>query len=339
MNRAKRDIIVGLTAILGIVGLALTLMLFGELSFVQPQRYRIPAVVPAARGLGPNANLLLNGVKVGRVTEITTGDDPTLGVRMTLSIDNKVRVPKDVTFSINAGLLGEASLAMSIPLRGLDAAPLPDDAFLAAGDTFESQVRGAFDAITAQLDDRLAGFTDAADNISELADTYTLLGEELRTLVIPENPTEDGVSLRDTIARLNNALDSADAWLGDDALRTSTSETVTQARESFRQLGESAKRFQAVADTLQQASLNVGEDLDEGVGRFVVAAESMTAALEEIRTVASRVNQGEGTLGQLLVNPDLFRNMNDAASRLEKALLEAQLLLEKYRKEGVPIQF
>lgn len=341
MNPLKRDTAVGLTALLGVIGLAVTMMMFGELSFVKPQRYTVTAVVPDARGLGPNAILLLNGVNVGRVTDITTGDDPTLGVRMTLSIDNDVRVPRDATFSVNAGLLGEPSLAMSVPLRGLDAQPLPDTAFLDEGDTFTSEVRGALDAITAQLDQRLASFTSAADTISTLATTYTELGGELRGLVDPDesDPNTSDVSLRDTLVRLNTALDAADAWLGDDELRTTTTDTVAQARASFKQLGDSAARFQSVADTLQQASVNAGEDLDEGVQRFVVAAESMTAALEEIRVVASRVNEGEGTLGQLLVNPDLFRNMNDAASRLERALLEAQLLLEKYRKEGVPIQF
>lgn len=51
------------------------------------------------------------------------------------------------------------------------------------------------------------------------------------------------------------------------------------------------------------------------------------------------INSGEGTLGQLAKNPDLYNNANDAASRLEKAIAEFQLLLEKYRTEGLKLQF
>ncbi len=337
MNRLRRDALVGITALLGVIGLSVTLMMFGEFTIIRPDRYAVTAIVPDAKGLGPNASVLLNGVKVGRVSKLTTGDDPTLGVRMTLSIDSGVRVPRDASFLVQAGLLGESSLSLSIPMRGRDAQPLPDSAFLNEGDTFESVVSSTFDDIASRLEKRLGGFGDAAGSITRLADTYNALGEELRTLVSPSGEGE--VSLRDTLARINTALDGAESWLGDDELRGGASATIAEAREAFRKLGETAERFQEVGETLTQASRSAGEDLDEGVARFVTAAETMTAALEEIRIVAARVNAGEGTMGQLLVNPDLFRNMNDAAKRLDKALLEAQLLLEKYRREGVPIQF
>ena len=339
MNSIKRDAIVGLTALLGVIGLAVTLMMFGEFSLVHPQRYTLTAVVPNAQGLGKNAAVLLNGVRIGTITGLSNAHDPTLGVTMTLAIDEGVRVPRDTSFLVQSGLLGEASLALSIPMRGLDAQPLDDSAFLRPGDRFQTEATSTFESIATRLEERLGGFGDAADSITQLAATYNALGEELRTIVSPEQTEPGQVSLKDTIARLNTALDSADAWLGDDALRNDARSTVNEARAAFTKLGESAERFQEVGDTIAKATRGAGEDLDEGVSRFVTAAESMTAALEEIRVVAFRVNQGEGTLGQLLVNPDLFRNLNDAATRLDKALLEAQLLLEKYRREGVPIQF
>jgi hypothetical protein len=44
-------------------------------------------------------------------------------------------------------------------------------------------------------------------------------------------------------------------------------------------------------------------------------------------------------MAQLLNNPDLYNSMNDAAVRLERALTEAQLLIEKFKAEGVPVRF
>lgn len=338
MTSLRRDAIVGFTALLGVVGLAITLMMFGDLAWVSPQRYDVNVVVPDAKGLTPNVHVTLNGVRVGRISAIVTGKDPTRGATMTLAINEGVRIPRDVTLTVQKGLLGESSLDLVTVMRGLDADPLPESAFLQPDERFVSSATSNLEQLADRLEQRLGGFSEAAQSVTELADTYNALGEDLRAIVSPLAGNETP-SIKDTLARLNTALDGAEAWLGDDELRTGISGSVEEARAAFEKLGNSAQKFQEVGETIAKASRDAGEDLDEGVARFVTAAESMTAALEEIRVVASRVNQGEGTLGQLLVNPDLFRNLNDAADRLDKALLEAQLLLEKYRREGVPIQF
>jgi hypothetical protein len=61
--------------------------------------------------------------------------------------------------------------------------------------------------------------------------------------------------------------------------------------------------------------------------------------LAQARTVMRSIADGQGTLGQLATNPDLYKSLNDAAMQLEEALRDARLLIEKFRVEGVPIQF
>ena len=50
----------------------------------------------------------------------------------------------------------------------------------------------------------------------------------------------------------------------------------------------------------------------------------------------SGINRGEGTVGQLARNPELYNSVKDAADRLEMALRELQLRVQKYKDEGIP---
>ena len=47
------------------------------------------------------------------------------------------------------------------------------------------------------------------------------------------------------------------------------------------------------------------------------------------------MQQGEGTIGEMMKNPDLYRNLEAASGRLEQVLIDIQLLVEQVREEGV----
>jgi hypothetical protein len=44
-------------------------------------------------------------------------------------------------------------------------------------------------------------------------------------------------------------------------------------------------------------------------------------------------------VGKLLQDPKLYNNLNDAAVRLGQAIDEVKNLLEKVRKEGLPLKY
>ena len=59
----------------------------------------------------------------------------------------------------------------------------------------------------------------------------------------------------------------------------------------------------------------------------------------EARDIGARINRGEGTLGQLSTNEDLYRSLDASIKQLQTLIQEGQLLIEKFRDEGVPINF
>ena len=49
--------------------------------------------------------------------------------------------------------------------------------------------------------------------------------------------------------------------------------------------------------------------------------------------------EGDGTVALMLNEPDLYRSLDDAARRLEQALREVTLFIEKVKAEGLPVNF
>ena len=337
---AKRDFIVGLTALIGLAGLAAMLLMFGELSWLGRDRYDLTLVMPDAKGVGGNAMITLNGVDVGRVTKMRTFEDPRQGVWMTLSINHRVRVPRDVTVGVEEALLGSATLALKTEHLGDGApAPAPND-FFQPGDTFHREAQGMLEQIASVIDKRFSTLTGAADSFKRLSDTYVRVGESIEKLVTPGNGDgAEAVNLPAMLANLDSAIRAARGWLDDKQLHADATATMQSARETLAKLADAVDAWTNTAKSLQQNADRLGSGFEEGLRGFVEATGSLNAALGEIHAVADKINKGDGTLGQLVNNPDLYRSLEDAATRLEAALREAQLTIEKFRKEGVPVQF
>jgi phospholipid/cholesterol/gamma-HCH transport system substrate-binding protein len=343
MHARTRDVIVGLTALFGVLGVAAMLLMFGELRFLDEDVYEFTLVVPDAAGVAPGADVLVNGVPVGRVDATTAGLDPGLGVEIAVLVNRGVRIPREAGVAVEQGFLDGASLEFRVPVREDGAAPLSDDAYIQQGDRIRASAAGLIEQIAGLLDSRLEPLAETAESVNELAQTYTRVGERVEALLAERTAADVDAgatpSLASALERLDTALASANVWLDDEGLRGETRATVAEARATFARLGEAAERWSNAATTLTSTAEGIGEDLDEGVIQFQRATRSLGETLEEVRLLAARANSGEGTFGQLVANPDLYRSLNDAALRLDRALLEAQLLLERYRKDGIPIDF
>lgn len=338
--KPTRDFLVGLTALFGLAGLAVMLVVFGEMPFTGGERYEIVLVLPDAKGIEEDDDITLNGVNVGRVRRTSPNSDPRLGVEVDLAIDEGVRIPRDVVVAVSRDLIGGSRLELTTD-HYADAADIPrdDPGFFDPGERFERRALGMIDQIVAMLDERFGSLAGAAQSFEQLSETYIRVGESIERVVSPQGEGGEAIDIGATVAKLDAAIDSARSWLDDDDLRSGARDTIERAGQTLDRLADAVDAWTETAGALSRSADRVTTGFDEGLRGFVDATDELNEALTEIRAVAGRVNQGEGTLGQLLNNPDLYRSLNDAALRLETALREAQLLLEKYRKEGVPIQF
>jgi len=127
------------------------------------------------------------------------------------------------------------------------------------------------------------------------------------------------------LAELRTTTKQINALLGDEQLIDDVRQTVREAR---RLTGE-ARKVVGSAD----------RRLEELTGRYVAVADDLSGLLTTLREIAGNVNAGEGTLGRLVKDPALYQSLTDTADRLMRAIDEVKLLIQKWKAEGVPVQF
>lgn len=339
MQQSIRDILVGLTVIVGLAGVATLLILFGELSLGAPERYPIHLRLNTASGLNTAAKVTLDGVVIGAVGAISPPPPGQSGAVVTVNVLDGVQIPANVDVVIERGLIGEATLL----LRTKAAAPGETVAMLAPGSTLEAKASGILEELVGAMDERLKPLLNAGDTFTKLADQYIKVGEQLSAMLEPRTiaDVEAGAdaTLPSTLARLDLTIADARAWLTDPKLREDVPSALARLDELLGSASQAVQQWSQTAQTLSNRVDQVGADASEALTAFASATRALDESLAELRVISARINQGEGTLGQLVNNPDLYRSLNDAAIRMERALTEAQLLIEKYRREGVPIQF
>lgn len=329
-------------AIIALLGAAGLLFLFGEMESLLHPSYALTINMNRAAGVREGSTVELNGVPVGVVERVSLQSDRDHPVRVWAAIDEGVRIPMNAMPQVQEPLIGGGSvmqLVASMPAQ-------PDASqFLPADGSAEltGEHRSITETVKQELDRRMEPVVASLEEFQKLAQTYTALGEELNSLFQPQNAEElesgAAPNLRTAVLRINTvleqtsqALELAQGWLSDDQLRGDVTVAVRkattlieEATKTVQQYGQLAQKLEGDTERIVQAVLPVADDL--------------AATLEEVRRLTVLARTGNGTVAQLLNNPDLYVSLNDAALRLERALLEAQLLVQKLRAEGVRVGF
>ncbi|MFM9956913.1 MAG: MlaD family protein [Phycisphaerales bacterium] len=347
MKHPVRDFVIGSTAIVGLVGLGVLLWLMGEMSWFRTPSYSIGLQMDNAGGLVPSAPVTLNGVRVGNIKTVKTSDDPRQGVRFELLIEQTVKVPKDVSVSILRDLVGQAQLALTATATaGGPDGVVDENDFFKPGDTFTSKAYapGLMGEMSNLLDKRLGALDTAVTKFNTLADTYTDVGQRLRAMLEPRTlkEVEAGTAqpnLVSAVERFDLAVADARGWLTDTNLKADATGAMKKLTETLDRVAGLTDEWKKTAGVVSDSAKGATDQFNKTAADLAAASRELGAVVHEVQGLVAKASGGEGTVGQLLNNPDLFRNLNDASMRLEQALTEAKLLIEKYRKEGIPIQF
>ncbi|MGP1347825.1 MAG: MlaD family protein [Phycisphaerales bacterium] len=350
MKHAARDFLIGLTALLGLVGIIATLILFGEIALSRPAGYPITLRLNQADGLTPGGPVTMNGVTVGQLTELRTAADPRDGVELTLRINQGIRIPRDISVTIARDLVGDARLSLTArrtapttPPGADPPVPDPADEFVQPGETIVADATGLIEQISGLLDERLTAVERAADSFTELAGTYKRVGERLEHYLEPRSVSEVDAgaspSLGATLQRLDQTLTDAQSLLAEDGVRADLASTIERTNIAISSISETAEEWSETARSTRASAASLEQSIAQATTQITSVATRLDAATADLQRILASINSGNGTVAQLLNNPDLYNAFVDASRRIERAVFEAQLLLEKYRKEGIPIQF
>lgn len=324
MTERKRNVIVGLTTLAGLVGLIGLLLLFGWLPAMLQTGYVVRIQLPKAAGLHEGSRVTYSGIDIGTVTDVALEPPPGTGVVATALIREEVLIPAEAEVTVTERLIGGGATVAFVPPEQLeeDAEYLPR--------TGQAVVSGEVPSLAGTVSEAMENIETVTRSFQEVSAQWTQVGQSLDALMAMRDPGavdrgEAPASIATVIQRLDSRLAEMEvvlaginAYVGDQELRADVKQTIANARQVSDRVG-------GAVESLQES--------------YVALADRLAATAESVEGLAAQAADGEGTLGRLINDPQLYENLNDAAERLQATLDEARLLVQKWKAEGLPVQF
>jgi phospholipid/cholesterol/gamma-HCH transport system substrate-binding protein len=284
---------VGVIIVVAILIFFSGLMYLREFSF-RKSEYEITALFETVIGLDQDDPVIVSGLKVGQAEDMQLVGNK---VQVKLRIEARYQFPRDSKAVLrNLTLLGDKAIEI---VQGAAAERLQPG-----------------DVIPGKLE------TD----IFELAEAAAPIGEDIAVLLKRFRSTFD----ENTEASLKSSLRNLQVISG------ATAEVVT------RDLGEVENvllSFKAAAKNLEQLTEPEGKNvrqvianLDSSASQLKEATSRFRRAAESMDNLLAKIEKGEGSLGKLIHDDTLYRNLEKFTQDLDLLILDVKQHPQKYIK-------
>jgi phospholipid/cholesterol/gamma-HCH transport system substrate-binding protein len=115
-----------------------------------------------------------------------------------------------------------------------------------------------------------------------------------------------------------------------DELRTTIADT-RQTINSFRDVSATAKKNLENLEPMSEAIRENGPEIVRQVQESLKNIDSLMAEAKKFSEVLAKVNQGEGTVGKLINDPELYNNVNAAAKNIRRMTVQLEPLIGDIR--------
>ncbi len=245
------------------------------------------AAYESVSGVQGATPVMMRGVKIGTVTEISFPSAQSSEVVLRLTVKRQYKLPEDTKARIVGSLMGGASIEIEC-----GSSPV----MLERGDTLLTEVApGMLDAVNPLM-----------AKVEGLIDELTLTLEGVHGVV-----ADNASGIEGLVAHLNSISANLDAILS--AEKGGLQEAVAGISEFSRTLGENAERIDTLVGNLSTFSTAVAES-------DMVA--NLDRTLAELSSLLGEVRGGEGSLGQLLNDEELYANLTAASENLSMLLAD-----------------
>ncbi len=281
------------------------------LRFSRPQLnarggYPLIVEVKDATGIRAGVPVRLGGVDIGRVAEDPVLNEDFVLLSIPLEIFSGNRIPTGSTVKVGtSGLMGDSYVRILPPERA-------DGSFLPEGHRIRAEAAGSLTDLAGEAGQALEGVTDAsmemrtaANRIGSLAaklDAEVFTAEsiaDLRSLLSDLRATAE--NLHRASERINPMLDTTDATL---ASLTKTSATADQTMKSV--------------DATAQALLKTAENANPVIGAVDTTVKELHKSLTRLDTILTKVEGGQGTLGALMNDPEIQKDLGEVLDKLNR---------------------
>lgn len=257
--------------------------------------------------------VMINGFKVGQVSDIYFNPNMTGKIIVVLTLQNKFPIPKNTIARIySADIMG----SKAVDLKLGDAVDI-----ITAGDTLVSSIEASLmDEVNAQVQPIKIKAENLLGSIDSLVIAFqTVLNEDAIT-----NLSESFNSMRRTFSNLENTTSNIDSLVTSERSNISAilqnvdslTLTLSQNRDKISTI---IANFEVVSDSLSKVD----------IGGTLKRANNV---IEELSIILAQINEGQGTLGMLMHNDTLYMEINRSAEELNLLLKDIRENPKRYVK-------
>ncbi len=253
-------------------------------------------------GLTASNQVLLNGIEVGKVKKVELLPENGNQIKVTLRINKDLIIPdKSLVILSDGALLGGKVMRLELIGKG----DLPT----------ESSLQGTTEkGLSALLKERALPVLSNADSLlisfRKISRKFENTGTHLNELIKNSNSAVSNINGSVTELVDENKANVKQITANMKSLTLSLTETEKQLKPLL-------TKFNTVADSLQ--AVRIGQTLQEA-GK----------AIHSLQKIVTKLEQGQGTAGKLLVNDSLYNGLNKSLIDLDHLLIDIRKQPKRY---------
>lgn len=292
MKSLKKELIIGLCVLIALLVLFFGINFLKGVNLFKAANYYYATYTNAA-GLQQSAPVTLDGFKVGQVREINYDYTNPGHVKVELSVDRELRIPKGSEAVIEQDLLGTATVVLHLS----DAKEYEE-----VGATLLSHTqKGMLDNVTSNV-------------MPQLGSTFA----KIDSLLVNLNALVADPALAKSVGRL-------------DAITLNLEVTLRQLRASAGALPPVIKNVDGLTSNLNTVSSDLavvsGKLKEAPVDSLMNNITSISANLKEL---SATLNNPDSSLGLITHDRELYDNLNNCAASLDSLLIDVKKNPKRY---------
>ena len=301
---------------IGLVALSAIIILIWGISFLKGKNIftnstYFYSIYEEVDGMEVSANVRINGFTVGKVTDVFFHPDNSGRIIVKYEMYEEFVIPKNSVANIyNADLMGTKAIQLQIGNSAL---------YASSGDTLFSSIEGDLkDEVNKQV---LPLKNKAEDLISSIDSVMTVI-----TTVLDKDAraslTNSLLSLNRTFSTMELAMVKLDSMIYYNDTRVTNIlknvESITSnLHNNNESLGNVIKNFESISDSLAKSQIrSTINNLDKSLNNF--------------NDVITKINNGEGSIGLLINDKELYNNLSSASSQLDQLLIDMKKRPKRY---------
>lgn len=290
-----REVKIGVFTIIVVIAFIIGINFIKGISIFDTQRYYY-SIFNTASGLSKADPVIIRGLKVGSVASVDFYDSKLDKILVKFSVSKKFKFPNDSKIKLNTSLLGS---------RNLEVIPGTNAQIVNNGDTILSVPNTSFM-------EELSPLKSSTENVVHSLDSFLISMQNVLNVETQKNIISSFESLQKTLQNLQNAS-------------TTLNSTLSSEKERLSMI---MKNLETISQTFSDNSSNISKiiknasDITDSIAKSNISSTftKLNSSVTHLESVVSKIEKGDGTLGMLVNDNQLYTN-------LEKATLELQLLL------------